>query len=132
MIGVVATLKIQDGKQAEFEAVFTDLQKQVKANEAGCIAYQLTKSRTDATVYKVLELYADEDALIAAGFKDGDLDGSWVPYRAVGCDRCNSGYKGRVGIYQVMPISEEIQRLILAGGNAMEIAARMAAARLAK
>jgi type IV pilus assembly protein PilB len=67
---------------------------------------------------------ADEDALIAAGFKDGDLDGSWVPYRAVGCDRCNSGYKGRVGIYQVMPISEEIQRLILAGGNAMEIAAQ--------
>jgi len=70
MIGVVATLKIQDGKQAEFEAVFTDLQKQVKANEAGCIAYQLTKSRTDATVYKVLELYTDEDALKAHGGTD--------------------------------------------------------------
>ena len=45
------------------------------------------------------------------------------PYRAVGCEKCKgSGYKGRVGIYQVMPISDEIQRLILAGGNAMEIA----------
>ncbi|MFC2539165.1 MAG: type IV-A pilus assembly ATPase PilB, partial [Lautropia mirabilis] len=44
---------------------------------------------------------------------------------AVGCERCNgSGYKGRVGIYQVMPISEEIQRIILNSGNAMEIAAQ--------
>jgi type IV pilus assembly protein PilB len=41
----------------------------------------------------------------------------------VGCERCSGGgYKGRVGIYQVMPITEDIQRIILAGGNAMEIA----------
>ena len=67
---------------------------------------------------------ADEEALLAAGFTDADLDGSWVPYKPVGCERCTNGYKGRVGIYQVMPISEEIQRIILAGGNAMEIAAQ--------
>ena len=67
----------------------------------------------------------DEDALIAAGYKESDLDGTWTPYRPVGCERCGgSGYKGRVGIYQVMPISDEIQRLILSGGNAMEIAAQ--------
>jgi type IV pilus assembly protein PilB len=67
----------------------------------------------------------DEDALIAAGFAASDLDGSWTPYRPVGCERCGgSGYKGRVGIYQVMPISEEIQRIILNNGNAMEIAAQ--------
>jgi len=41
----------------------------------------------------------------------------------VGCSMCNNGYKGRVGIYQVMPISEEIQQIILAQGNATEIAA---------
>ena len=71
------------------------------------------------------EAEVDEDALLAAGFKESDLDGSWRPMRPVGCERCGgSGYKGRVGIYQVMPISEEIQRLILAGGNAMEIAAQ--------
>jgi len=65
----------------------------------------------------------DEEVLLAAGFKESDLDGSWTPYRAVGCERCSGGgYKGRVGIYQVMPISEEIQRIILSGGNAMEIA----------
>jgi type IV pilus assembly protein PilB len=64
----------------------------------------------------------DDEALRAAGFSESDLDGSWTPYRAVGCDRCNNGYKGRVGIYQVMPVSEAIQRIILANGNALEIA----------
>ena len=71
------------------------------------------------------EVDVDEDALLAAGFRESDLDGSWRPFRPVGCERCNGGgYKGRVGIYQVMPITDEIQRLILTGGNAMEIAAQ--------
>ena len=61
-------------------------------------------------------------ALIDAGFKPEDLDGSWTPYKPVGCSACNNGYKGRVGIYQVMPISEEIQRIILKGGSALDIA----------
>jgi type IV pilus assembly protein PilB len=69
------------------------------------------------------ETAIDEEAMLAAGFKEEDLDGSWKAYRPVGCDRCGgNGFKGRVGIYQVMPITEEIQRIILAGGNAMEIA----------
>ena len=42
----------------------------------------------------------------------------------MGCKACNNGYKGRVGIYQVMPISEEIQRIILRDGSALEIAAQ--------
>jgi type IV pilus assembly protein PilB len=63
-----------------------------------------------------------DETLIEAGFKEEELDGTWVPYKAVGCERCNgSGYKGRVGIYQVMPISEEIERIILAHGTALEI-----------
>ena len=64
------------------------------------------------------------EAMLKAGYKEGDLDGSWKPYRAVGCSACSNGYKGRVGIYQVMPISEEIQRLILAEGTAMDLAAQ--------
>ncbi len=64
-----------------------------------------------------------DEAMLEAGYKESDLDGSWTPYHAVGCEKCKgSGYKGRVGIYQVMPITEEIQRIILAGGNALEIA----------
>jgi len=64
------------------------------------------------------------EAMLKAGFQETDLDGSWRPYRAVGCSACSNGYKGRVGIYQVMPISEEIQRLILAEGTAMDLAAQ--------
>lgn len=70
MIGVVATLRIQEGKTEEFETVFKDLMAQVKANEPGCLAYQLTKSRTEPGTYKVLELYANEDALKAHGQSD--------------------------------------------------------------
>jgi type IV pilus assembly protein PilB len=62
------------------------------------------------------------DTLVEAGFPEEEVDGSWTPYRPVGCSACNNGYKGRVGIYQVMPISEEIQRIILADGSALEIA----------
>jgi len=62
------------------------------------------------------------EALIEAGYDEEELDGSWVPYGPVGCGACNNGYKGRVGIYQVMPISEEIERIILADGNTLEIA----------
>jgi len=65
------------------------------------------------------------DALLAAGFAPADLDGSWVPYKAVGCDRCKgSGYKGRVGIYEVMPVTEAIQHIILKNGSSIEIAAQ--------
>ena len=70
-------------------------------------------------------LELDEAALLKVGFLESDLDGSWTPYRPVGCERCNgSGYKGRVGIYQVMPVSEETQKIILAGGNALQIASQ--------
>ncbi len=62
------------------------------------------------------------EALLRAGYAETDLDGSWKPYRAVGCSACNNGYKGRVGLYQVMPITEAIQRIILAEGTSMDIA----------
>lgn len=63
------------------------------------------------------------EALLDAGFESEDLDGSWQPYGPVGCERCNdSGYKGRVGIYQVMPISEEMGRIIMTNGTSIDIA----------
>ena len=70
MIGVVAVLKVQVDKTADFEKVFLELAAKVKANEPGCIVYQLTKSKTEAGVYKVLELYASDDALKAHGSSD--------------------------------------------------------------
>lgn len=65
-----------------------------------------------------------KEVLLEAGFQPSDLDGSWQPYKSVGCSQCNRGYKGRVGIYQVMPISEAIQAIILRDGNAQEIGAQ--------
>ncbi|MFM2121071.1 MAG: hypothetical protein RL722_2539, partial [Pseudomonadota bacterium] len=62
------------------------------------------------------------EALLRAGFKAEELDGAWKPYKAVGCSSCNNGYRGRVGIYQAMPITETLQRMILAEGTAMDIA----------
>jgi type IV pilus assembly protein PilB len=62
------------------------------------------------------------ESLLKAGFKPQDLDGNWKPYRAVGCSSCTNGYRGRVGIYQVMPITEAIQRIILTQGTALDIA----------
>ena len=62
------------------------------------------------------------EALLRAGFIDTDLDGSWRPYRAIGCSACTNGYKGRLGLYQVMPITEAIQKIILAEGTSLDIA----------
>lgn len=66
-----------------------------------------------------------DEALLEAGFHDEDLDGTWLPYKPVGCERCSgSGYKGRLGIYQIMPISEEIEHIILSHGTSLEIEAQ--------
>ena len=84
MIGVVAILKVQDGKGAEFEGVFRELAAKVRAQEPGNLFYQLTKSRTEPDTYKVLELYDDQDALTdhggdgpfpRAGPQDGGVHG---------------------------------------------------------
>ncbi len=63
------------------------------------------------------------EALLSAGFAESDLDDSWQAYTSKGCDACKqTGYKGRVGIYQVMPVGEEIHRLILKNASTLEIA----------
>jgi len=67
MIGVVAKLSIQPGKEAEFEQTGRDLMAKVKANEPGCLTYQLYKSKKEANVYIFMEQYASEDALKSHG-----------------------------------------------------------------
>jgi len=63
------------------------------------------------------------EALLRAGFNEEDLDGSWQPFGPVGCDHCKgTGYKGRTGIYEVMPISDEMRQLIMRNGNSLDIA----------
>jgi type IV pilus assembly protein PilB len=62
-----------------------------------------------------------KEALLETGFLEDEL-GDLTIYHAVGCDKCNDGYKGRVGIYQVMPISEEMSRMIMENRTSIEIA----------
>ena len=63
------------------------------------------------------------EALLRAGFVEEDLDGSWQPFGHIGCEVCKgTGYKGRLGIYQVMPITDAISRIIMKNGTAVDIA----------
>ena len=67
------------------------------------------------------KVHIPQAALIAEGFRPEECEGGLDVYEPVGCEDCNGGYKGRVGIYQVMPMTEEIQKIILEGGNALDI-----------
>ncbi|WP_291773932.1 type IV-A pilus assembly ATPase PilB [Luteibacter sp.] len=68
------------------------------------------------------EVHLPAAALLAEGFTQEEIDAGMTVYEPVGCDGCNEGYKGRVGIYQVMPMVEDIQKIVLEGGNAIQIA----------
>jgi len=61
-------------------------------------------------------------ALLAEGFTQAQVDTGFAVYEPVGCEDCTAGYKGRTGIYQVMPMSDRIAAIVLEGGNAMQIA----------
>lgn len=67
VMGIVATLKVQPGKEAEFEKVFADLRSKVKANEKGCLQYDFFKSKSEPSTYVVMEQYASQADLDAHG-----------------------------------------------------------------
>jgi type IV pilus assembly protein PilB len=95
----------------------------------GIAPYNITSSVTLVIAQRLARRLHDckrslklpREALLAEGFKESEVDDMQM-FEAVGCSGCNDGYKGRVGIYQVMPMAEEIQKIILSGGNAMQIA----------
>ena len=65
----------------------------------------------------------DKETLIVAGFSTELVDSGWQPYVAVGCYLChNTGYKGRIGVFEVMAISDELKRMILTGATSVELA----------
>jgi type IV pilus assembly protein PilB len=68
------------------------------------------------------EQHLPEHALLAEGYTTDEVRAGFTLYEAVGCNDCTGGYKGRTGIYEVMPMTEQIQAIILQGGNAMQIA----------
>ncbi|MHB8921515.1 MAG: type IV-A pilus assembly ATPase PilB [Halothiobacillus sp.] len=70
--------------------------------------------------------HVPDEELIREGFNPADVQAGMKIFKAVGCDQCTNGYKGRMGIYQVMPVSEEMGRIIMRGGNSMELAEQSA------
>ena len=62
------------------------------------------------------------EVLISEGFTEEDINENFTIYKAVGCDQCTGGYKGRVGIYQVMKVSDEMSRLIMSGATSIDLA----------
>src|SRR5690554_6684688 len=97
----------------------------------GIAPYNITSSVTLVIAQRLARRLCDkckqpvdlpDNALLAEGFTDDEVHEGITVYEAVGCDDCTGGYKGRTGVYQVMPMSEEIATIILQGGNAIEIA----------
>ena len=66
-------------------------------------------------------VHLPEHALLAEGFTADEVHQGITVYEATGCEECTAGYKGRAGIYQVMPMTEQIQQIVLAGGNVQQI-----------
>jgi type IV pilus assembly protein PilB len=96
----------------------------------GIAPYNITSSVTVVIAQRLArrlhdckrEVQLPAAALLAEGYSEDEIKAGIKIYEPVGCADCNDGYKGRVGIYQVMPMTEEIQKIVLEGGNALQIA----------
>ncbi len=84
------------------------------------MAQRLTRRLCDHCKAPVDDL--PEETLLEEGFTQADIAEGLKIYKPVGCVRCTQGYKGRVGVFQVMPVSEAMSRLILEGGNSVQLA----------
>ena len=94
-------------------------------NVASCVTLIIAQrlARKLCKVCKQPDAAIPRDELLKEGFTAEDIDSpGFGLFKAVGCDQCNSGYKGRTGIYQVMPVTDAISRIIMENGNAIEIA----------
>lgn len=98
----------------------------------GIAPYNITSSVTLVIAQRLARRLCDrckrkadipDHALLAEGFTEAEIASGFTVFEPVGCDECTNGYKGRTGVYQVMPMSDEIATIILQGGNAIEIAA---------
>ena len=95
----------------------------------GIAPYNITSSVSLVIAQRLLRRLHDckraahlpEHALLAEGFTPDEVHAGITVYEAVGCEDCTEGYKGRAGVYQVMPMNDEIQQIVLAGGNVQQI-----------
>jgi type IV pilus assembly protein PilB len=116
---VLSTLHTNDAPQTLTRLANMGVPPYNVASAVHLIMAQRLARRLCNSCKKALEL--PEEQLLKAGFREDQLEGLKI-FGPVGCDNCTLGYKGRVGIYQVMPVSEEMGRLIMEGGNSMQLA----------
>jgi type IV pilus assembly protein PilB len=117
---VLSTLHTNDAPKTLSRLVDMGVQPYAIATSVALIIAQRLARKLCNTCKAPLDL--PKEALLKEGFEPSEIDKGLKLYKPVGCGNCTDGYKGRVGIYQVMPVTEEMGRIILQGGSAVDIA----------
>jgi type IV pilus assembly protein PilB len=117
---VLSTLHTNDAPKTLTRMVDMGVKPYAIASTVSLIIAQRLARRLCDNCKEPIDIPAE--ALLKEGFTPADIDAGITVHAAKGCGSCTSGYKGRVGIYQVMPVTETIGRIIMADGNAMQIA----------
>lgn len=117
---VLSTLHTNDGPQTISRLMNMGIAPYNITSSVTLVIAQRLARRLCPTCKKAAQL--PEHALLAEGFTQEEINSGLKIFEPVGCNECSDGYKGRTGIYQVMPMTEEIQSIILEGGNALQIA----------
>ncbi|MGH8580620.1 MAG: ATPase, T2SS/T4P/T4SS family, partial [Gammaproteobacteria bacterium] len=117
---VMSTLHTNDAPQTLTRMADMGIQPFAIATTVNIIIAQRLARRLCGHCKRPLDM--PKDGLIQEGFSEHDVEQGFTVYEAAGCDQCNNGYKGRVGLYQVMPISDPMRRLIMEGTNAVALA----------
>ena len=117
---VLSTLHTNDAPKTLTRMVDMGVKPYAIASTVSLIIAQRLARRLCESCKEPIDVPAE--ALLKEGFSQTEIDKGITVYSAVGCNACSAGYKGRIGIYQVMPVSETIGRIIMEGGNALQIA----------
>src|SRR3954462_13795114 len=117
---VMSTLHTNDAPQTLTRLVDMGVKPYAIATSVSLIIAQRLARRLCSQCKSIVEV--PPEALLKEGFQEADVRAGIKIYGAKGCQACSDGYKGRCGIYQVMPVTEAIGRLIMEGGNAIDIA----------
>jgi len=119
---VLSTLHTNDAPKTLTRLVDMGVKPYAIASSVSLIIAQRLSRRLCSNCKEPVDIPAE--ALFKEGFTQADIDSGVTIFHAKGCSQCTNGYKGRVGIYQVMPCTETIGRIIMEGGNSMQIAAQ--------
>jgi type IV pilus assembly protein PilB len=119
---VLSTLHTNDAPKTLTRLVDMGVKPYAIASSVSLIIAQRLARRLCSNCKEPVDIPAE--ALFKEGFTKADIEAGITVFHAKGCNQCTNGYKGRVGIYQVMPCTEAIGRIIMEGGNSMQIAAQ--------